>query len=246
MHSHAHDLEVGQPPCQGESLARQVDVDAELVLLAPGRDLGVRLGVDVGVHADGDVRLHAELARHGIQGFELGRALDVDLADAGFEGRHQLRRLLADAGVDDAAGRDAGRERTAHLAHRHDVGARPHLAEQADDREIAVRLHGVADARVHALHAVSELLPGSPQGAGRVAVEGRADLGRDRGERHAFGMHLAILVGEEAHRPRPFALLDARPRNRLRASLVARATLAGEVPPKLLRAATDASTVNTP
>ena len=201
MHGHAHHVEVGQAAGQREGLAREIDVDAELVLLAARRDLGVGLGIDVGIDADGDVGLHAELAGDGVQRLELGRALDVDLADARLQRGHQLRRLLADAGIDDALGRDAGRQRAAHLAYRDDVGAGAHLAEQADDRQVAVGLHGVADLGVHALDAVGEFLPGRAQRAGRIAVERRADLGGDGGERHAFGVHLAVLVGEEAHRP---------------------------------------------
>ena len=168
---------------------------------------------------------------------ELGRALDIDLADARFERRHQLGGLLADTGIDDALGRHAGRQRAAHLAHRHDVGPRPQLAEQADHRQARVGLHGVADFGVHALDAVGEFLPRRAQRAGRVAVERRADLGCDGGERHAFGVHLAVLVGKESH--------QLRPRKRRRASATARTTLAGAVPPRLLRALTDASTVST-
>ena len=87
MHGHAHHLEIGQAAGQGKGLARQIDVDAELVLLAAGGDLGVRAGIDVGIDPDGDVGLHAELGRDGVQGLELGRALDIDLADAGLRGR---------------------------------------------------------------------------------------------------------------------------------------------------------------
>ena len=82
MHGHAHDAEVGQAAGKRERLARQVEVDAELVLLAAGGDLLVRAGIDVGIDADGDSNLDAELAGDGVQRLELGRALDVDLADA--------------------------------------------------------------------------------------------------------------------------------------------------------------------
>ncbi len=108
-------------------------------------------------------------------------------------------------------GGHAGRQRAAHLAHRHDVGPRPQLAEQADHRQARVGLHGVADFGVHALDAVGEFLPRRAQRAGRVAVERRADLGRDGGERHAFGVHLAVLVGKESHRPALFASQETAP-----------------------------------
>ena len=241
MHGHAHDVEVRQPAGQREGLARQVDVDAELVLLAARRDLGVRLGVDVGIHADGDVGLEAELARHRVQRLQFGRTLDVDLADARLQRRHQFRRLLADAGIDDALGRNAGGQRPLHLADRDDVGPGAHLAEQADDGQVAVGLHRVGDAGVHPLDGVGELLPAGAQRRRGIAVERRTDLGRDGGERHALGVHLAVLVSEEAHRQRPPAL----PRKRRRASATARTTFEGAVPPRLLRALTDASTVST-
>ena len=61
VHGHPHDFQMGLAAGQCESLAREIDVDAELVLLAARRDLGVRAGIDVGIHADGDVGPHAEL-----------------------------------------------------------------------------------------------------------------------------------------------------------------------------------------
>ena len=109
MHGHARYLEVGQATSQREGLAGKVDVDAELVLLAARRDLGVRAGIDVGIDADGDVGPDAELAGDGVQRLEFGRALDIDLADLGLQGLHELRGFLADAGIDDAIGRDARR-----------------------------------------------------------------------------------------------------------------------------------------
>jgi hypothetical protein len=51
----ANHPEVEQPAGQREGLARQIDVDAELVLLAPRGDLGVGAGIDVGIDPDGDV-----------------------------------------------------------------------------------------------------------------------------------------------------------------------------------------------
>jgi len=71
MHGNAHDPQVGQAASQRKGLARQVDVDAELVALAAGGDLGMRLGIDIGIDANGDVGLHAELACDRVQRLEL-------------------------------------------------------------------------------------------------------------------------------------------------------------------------------
>jgi len=203
MHGDPDHPQVGQAAGQGVGIAGEVDIDAELVLLAPRGDLGVGAGIDIGVDPDGDVGGDAELPRHRVQGLELGRALDVDLTHPGLQRCHQLGSLLADAGIDDAPGRDAGRKGALHLAHRDDVGACPQLAEQPDHRQVRVGLHRVANAGIHAPDAVGELLPCRAQRAGRIAVEGRPDLGGDGGQRHAFGMHRAVPVGEEAHRLRP-------------------------------------------
>jgi hypothetical protein len=44
----------------------EIDVDAELVVLEAGGDVGVGLGVDVGVDAEGNLGLFAEAGGDGI------------------------------------------------------------------------------------------------------------------------------------------------------------------------------------
>ncbi len=84
--------------------------NAEFVLLAPGRDIGVRLGVDIGVYAQRHAGgLSARAAARSLSARKLGRRFDVDLMDIGIKCCRELRCSLADAGKDDAVRWDAGR-----------------------------------------------------------------------------------------------------------------------------------------
>ena len=54
MHGDANHAQVRQSSGQRKGIAGEIDVDAELVFLAARGDLGVRLGIDVGVKTQGD------------------------------------------------------------------------------------------------------------------------------------------------------------------------------------------------
>ncbi len=63
------DLDAGQTRGLGENGAGAGERNAELVLGLAGRDLGVGLGVDVGIDAERDRRVRA----HGLRDFAKGR-----------------------------------------------------------------------------------------------------------------------------------------------------------------------------
>ena len=95
-------LEVGEFGGSAVDVAGALDGDAELVLAQAGRDVGMRLGEDVGVDAEGDL---GGLACGGCalaEDLELGFALYVEEEDVGGEGCVDLPDLLAYAGEDDA------------------------------------------------------------------------------------------------------------------------------------------------
>ena len=88
----------------------------------------MRLGVDVRIDAQRDVRRVAEAFRHLAQRAQLRLALDVEAEDALLERVRHLLARLADAGEDDLGCRHAGGERATQLALGDDVHAGAELA----------------------------------------------------------------------------------------------------------------------
>ena len=211
---------------------RRGDVDAELGLAQPRRDVGVRARVDVGVHAQRDARARA--ARRGRRGEPLDLAprsrRSTPRSRARARARSRRRVLPTPAKTIRSGGKPA-RSAAQQLAARHDVGAGAEPGQQPQDRAVAVRLDGVADP-------VRDRGEGARVGRVRrldrraaVDVERRAVLRGGGLERHAVADELdparANRAGEQrpqvgrppppphillAHaRPLPSTRLDGRP-----------------------------------
>ena len=89
--------------------------------------------------------------------------------------------------------------RTSEFAARHDVGTGTELGERLDDGLIGIRLHRVADERAHVGEGAGEDLVVPCQRRGRIAIERRADLGREAVEGDLLGMEQAAAIGEMVH-----------------------------------------------
>ena len=133
------------------------------------------------------------------QQFELGFGFDVDAEDAFVDRERELARGLADAGEHDLLRRNAGRARAPELAFRHHVGAGAELGERLDHRLVGIRLHGVADERVHVGEGAGEYLVVAPQRRGRVAIERGADRAGEIDEIDRLGVQHAVAIGEVVH-----------------------------------------------
>ena len=121
------------------------DGDAELVVLEARGNVGVRLRINVGIAADRDGCAHAELGRNAVDPLEFGLALDVEAADARLEREGDLAGGLADAGVDDLLGAEAGAKRAGDFAAAHGVDAGAEAREHLKNAGRRVGLHGIAD-----------------------------------------------------------------------------------------------------
>src|SRR5918998_1713957 len=108
-----------------------VDGDAKLAGAVTGRDVGVGLGVHVGVDAQGDTRPLAVAHGQALDVLQLGGRLDVEEQDALAEARHQLVLGLADPGEDYFLRIEPGLHRAVQLAARDDVRPRPERGEHA-------------------------------------------------------------------------------------------------------------------
>jgi hypothetical protein len=148
---------------------------AELVLRLAGGDLVVGLGVDVGIHAEGDASVASACIRHGAQRAQLCLRFHVERENAGLKRERHLLFGLADAREGDPLWRHADGERPAELAFGNDVHASPELGQGGEHAEIGVGLDGVADERAlvrsegFGEHPIVTL-----ERCGRIAVERRA------------------------------------------------------------------------
>ena len=145
MHGEAGRRQVRQFGGPGVGRQRPVDRDAELVLLAAGRDLVVGPGIDIGIDAQGDPRRDPGPGGDGGDQVEFRFRFDIELVDAGAQRQGDFLLRLADAGKHDPAGRNARGKRPAQFAARHDIGAGAQPGERRNDRLVGVGLQGVAD-----------------------------------------------------------------------------------------------------
>ena len=111
MHVDAGDAHAFELGGAGIDLARAADRNAEFVLGLSGRDLGVRLRIDIGIDADRDIGGAALLRSRGGEKFQLRLQFNVDAENALLDGKRELALGLADAGEHDLFRRDAGRPR---------------------------------------------------------------------------------------------------------------------------------------
>jgi hypothetical protein len=136
VHLHATDGDVRHPRRRFVDAINCVDADAELVLVRAGRDVFVRSGVDIRVHAERDWRADVSRSGDAIDLLQLGFAFDV-------EGEDALRERVIDfvAGFTDTR-KGATRRLAASLEHAKkltagdDVEARALLRKQAQDRSV--------------------------------------------------------------------------------------------------------------
>ena len=75
----------------------------------------------------------------------------------------------------------------------------PSLRERAQHGLIGIRFDGETDQRVLACEGVGQHMVVPLQRGGRIAIERRADLGRDAREADVFRMKDAVFVGEMMH-----------------------------------------------
>ena len=95
--------------------------------------------------------------------------------------------------------RDAGRPRPPQFAVGDHVHAGAEPRQRREHRLVGVRLHGVADERRLAGEGVGEHAEMPRQRRGRIAVERRADLGREHGQVDALGVQDAVAIFEMVH-----------------------------------------------
>ena len=178
MHLHPFDFEMRKFGGRRVGGGTRLQGHAELVLALAGRDLGMRLRIDVRVYPDADRRLAAELPGHVVDACELRLALRMEGEDARLQREPDFRLGLAHAGENASVDLRARRQHTAQLATADKIKGRPEVRQQSQQREIAVRLERKAHLHVQAVKTggktpVVVLHRGSAVNVGRRAVQMR-------------------------------------------------------------------------
>src|ERR1039458_3458558 len=122
------------------------DVDAKLVIAQTGRDVGMSLGKDVGIDAQGETSLASELCGALSQQLQLRLALSVEFENVSLERQVNLGGSFAHAGVDDPdCGLGRSRQHPLQLSAGDDVESRSMRRQQLQNSQSGVGLDRVAD-----------------------------------------------------------------------------------------------------
>src|SRR4029077_14441010 len=124
------------------------DRNAEFVLGFAGRDLGMRLWIDIRIDAHRNVGGMAFGDGDRGQKLKLGFGFDIDAEDAVLDREVEFTSSLADARENDPLRLNASGARAKKVAfgHKHGGGAKP--SERGDDRLVGIRLQRVTNKRI--------------------------------------------------------------------------------------------------
>ena len=193
------DLHVRQRPGPPVLIERLLDVDPELVRLEPRRDVGVCLGVHVGVDTKGNPGLLAHQAGPLVDDPQLLGGLHVEHQDVGLEGEIDLVDALPHAGVNDLSRVRTDLESPVELAAGNDVDTAPLFHEDPHDGQVRVRLGRIADDVRDITEGPVEDPEMLQQGPVAVQVEGRADFPGNRLDGNILAPEPVVTVIEVVH-----------------------------------------------
>ena len=156
---------------------------AELILLESGGNVRMRPRIDVRVHAQADWCALARVSRDAVEPPELALRLDVEAHHTGIERGAHFRFALAHSGKHRLRRIPSCRDHACELPARDDVEARTEAGKEIEDREIRIRLYGVAHQRIASSEGVGVLAIGALDCGARIDVAWRAETLRDLIER---------------------------------------------------------------
>ena len=188
---HPHHLEMRQVPGPAIVMQGLLDVDPELVLLEPGGNVGMGLGVDVRIDPQGHPGLHLQPAGDAVDLLQFLGGLQVEQQDVRLEGRLDLLGLFAHPGIDDFRRVHPGRQRPVEFAAGDDVGPGAQPAEQPQNRQVGVGLHCEADDMGELGEGGVEDPVVMGQGPGAIQIKRRTHLPGDFSHRYVFAAEFA-------------------------------------------------------
>ncbi len=107
----------------------------------------VGVGVDIGVHAQGDIGRQAACRCQFVDYLQFGYGLHIEAAYATVEGEVYLRIGLAHAGKHNLGSRETGLQCRAYLAAAHAVGSESASGNEFENGRIAVGFDGIVHAK---------------------------------------------------------------------------------------------------
>ena len=145
MHLHADDLDVAQFRCALVNCGKLVKRDAKLVLARAGRNVFVRVRIDIGVSTQSDRRTQIFRDCDSADMFQLRFTLNVEAVNALLERELNLLTRLAHPGERATRRINPGCYHTIKLAAGNDVEAGAGLCQQLQDRASRVRFDRVTN-----------------------------------------------------------------------------------------------------
>ena len=177
-----------------------VDPDAELVVALAGRNVFVRLRVDIRIDPQRHRRLDPHRAGHLVEKFQFRLRLDVERINTLPQRVFDFLPRLAHPGERAGIGATAGFEHAEQLAPRHDIEPSPFAGQQVEDGEIGIRLHGETHPVVEPRQRLVEAPVVIPDGRRAVDVKRRALLRRQLRQIDALAMQHPVTVGKFMHK----------------------------------------------
>ncbi len=199
VHLRANDLHVAHFRGPIVNCASTFERDAELILVRTGRDVFVRVRIDIGIHSQSDRRARVFVRRDLIDVIELGLALDVKTVDP-----HVERGLDFFARFTDTSKRAFGRiapggSDTEELAAGNDIEPRTAFRKQLQDRAIGIRFDRVANQVIQRRQRGIKsaiVIENRPR---TVNIEGRSEFFGYSRQIDIFTTQLAVVVMKKMH-----------------------------------------------
>ena len=162
--------------------------DAEFILAAASGDLRVGLRIHIRIDANANRRGAPHAGGDGGNHIDFLNAFGIDLHDAFSERQADFAFGFANAGKDNRAGGNAGKQRAAQFAFTHHISAKPFAPQQRKHRKIIIGLggevHGRRQPRIRQGRAQGPRT--AAQGAGGIDPCWRAHYFGNALKRHIF------------------------------------------------------------
>jgi len=176
---------------------------AELVLAQTGGNIGVGVGIHIGIDPQAYRGPLAQAQGHPVEPFQLGGGFHVEAENTGVQGLGHFPFGLAHAGEHHLARIRPGGQDPAQLSAGDDVKPRTQTGEEGQHSQVGIGLdrkaHQAVPARRMGGQGFLEFPVGGRQGGPGIDVTGSAEFFGDAGKGHVFRVQLTRPIGEGSH-----------------------------------------------
>ena len=182
----------------------------EFIAFKTGGDVGVRLGIHIGVDSNADGRFLGKLQSHLIDHVQFGHAFYIEAQNTCLQGLANLSSRLAHPRKDHQPHVCADRLDALKFSDRDNVKPAPMPGKKLQNSQTAVGLHGVMHARMATYKTVLVALQGAQHGGLGVDEQRRAVCLGHLFEGHAFHHQFVGFVVHLGSAGQVFALCHER------------------------------------